>query len=317
MIYAYYFIYLGENITFEIIDAAGRPEKGEGVGVIRDILATTWQDILDSLCVGQAERVPFVRHDLYMEEWKSIGKLLRYGYEKVGFFPTQLSKAFVMICLFESVPNEILIDSFLNYIPSMDHEMVNSALQADFDTIRSDEFLDFLDRFNCRSHVTPLNVYGIILELSQQELVQKPYLMVSVWREVLSGMKTYEDFSSVCNIKKFYNKVQPTNRKVLQLLKAEPISDAERESYKFLQEYVRGLDKKELKVFLKFVTGSFIIIVKNIQVSFNNLQGAQRRPFVRTCTPMIELPATYRNFCELREEFSNILKSSQWEFDTA
>lgn len=63
----------------------------------------------------------------------------------------------------------------------MDQEMVSLALGADLDNISSEEFLDFLDRSNCRSHVTPFNVYGIILELSQQELVQKPHLMVSMW----------------------------------------------------------------------------------------------------------------------------------------
>jgi len=60
----------------------------------------------------------------------------------------------------------------------MDQEMVSLALGADLDNISSEEFLD---RSNCRSHVTPFNVYGIILELSQQELVQKPHLMVSMW----------------------------------------------------------------------------------------------------------------------------------------
>lgn len=64
-------------MAFEVIDARDRPEKGKGIGVTRDVLATTWQDILDSLCVGQAERVPFVRHDLYLGKWKSIRKMIR------------------------------------------------------------------------------------------------------------------------------------------------------------------------------------------------------------------------------------------------
>ena len=51
---------------------------------------------------------------------------------------------------------------------------------------------------------------------------------------------------------------------MLQLLKAEPKSDAEREWLKFLQEYIRGLENKELQTFLRFVTGSSIIIVKEI-----------------------------------------------------
>ena len=83
--------------------------------------------------------------------------------------------------------------------------MVNEALKANENVISSDEFLDFLDQFNCRSRVTPLNVYGIILELAQQELIQKPYLMVSVWRDVLSGIKECPRFSPPGNIVKCYN----------------------------------------------------------------------------------------------------------------
>ena len=41
-----------------------------------------------------------------------------------------------------------------------------------------------------------------------------------------------------------------------------------------------------------------------------------RRPIAHTCGPCLELPSTYSNFCELREEFSNILKKSTWEMDS-
>ena len=46
------------------------------------------------------------------------------------------------------------------------------------DIYTDDEFLDTLDRFDCRSRVHPINVYSVILEIAKQELIQKPYVMV-------------------------------------------------------------------------------------------------------------------------------------------
>ena len=35
-----------------------------------------------------------------------------------------------------------------------------------------------------------LNVYGVLLELAEQELIQKPYLMVYTWTNTLRYLKT-------------------------------------------------------------------------------------------------------------------------------
>ena len=58
---------------------------------------------------------------------------------------------------------------------------------------------------------------------------------------------------------------------------------------------------------LRFLTGSDIIIIENTEVSFCAMQGLARRPITHTCAPVLELPNSYRNFCELREEFTSIL----------
>ena len=56
--------------------------------------------------------------------------------------------------------------------------MLQEALKTiNADMYEDENLLEFLDRFNCRSRVHPLNVYGVVLELAQQEPIQKPYLM--------------------------------------------------------------------------------------------------------------------------------------------
>ena len=89
-------------------------------------------------------------------------------------------------------------------------------------------FLDTMERLNCRSQVHPLNVYGVILELAKQELIQKPYIMVCSWKKHVNLLKRYDEFKSYETLHKFYKDSEPTTKKFLALLKAYPRSDSER-----------------------------------------------------------------------------------------
>ena len=98
--------------------------------------------------------------------------------------------------------------------------------------------MDTLDRFNCRSRVHPMDVYSVILEIAKQELIQKPYIMVCSWGKYINSLKQYNHFKSPEAVQKFYRDAEPTNKKVLALLKADPKNDAERDSFKYLQQYI-------------------------------------------------------------------------------
>ena len=63
------------------------------------------------------------------------------------------------------------------------------------DVYTEEEFLDTIERLNCRSHVHPLNVYIVILELAKQELIQKPYIMVCSWKRHMNLLKRYYELS--------------------------------------------------------------------------------------------------------------------------
>ena len=54
----------------------------------------------------------------------------------------------------------------------MESKIVKAALLGTPPQVYDDDdFLDILDRFNCKSWVTIMNVYGVILEIAKQELV--------------------------------------------------------------------------------------------------------------------------------------------------
>ena len=73
---------------------------GVGNGVSRDVCTSFWKEAANSLLIGETERVPYVRHDLFKYEWETIGKMLLKGYIDTGDFSVILRRAFVLYTLF-------------------------------------------------------------------------------------------------------------------------------------------------------------------------------------------------------------------------
>ena len=40
------------------------------------------------MTLGERERVPFVRHDYFVQEWEAVGRILVKGFVSVSYFPT-------------------------------------------------------------------------------------------------------------------------------------------------------------------------------------------------------------------------------------
>ena len=113
-------------------------------------------DATESYFTGENERVLFVRHDLFKNEWKAISDMLMKGYYGVEYFPVIISKAVLVYSLYGKVDEEISVDLFLNYICENEQETVQNelAIDAKESIFKSENFLDILDRFKCRSKIT-------------------------------------------------------------------------------------------------------------------------------------------------------------------
>lgn len=230
--------------------------------------------------------------------------------------PLIISCSFIEFCLFNTTDQDNLLDSFNKYVSLDEKELLEKALKGDDpDVFSSDEMLDMLDVFKCRTLMTAENAKTLVVEIARQELIQKPYIMAACWSNSFESLKKKDDFLSLENLKVLYSKTKATPRKVIQLFNCTPIDDAERESFAFLKRYVRGLDCLMLNKCLRFTTGSESITVQSIEVTFNkNFTAFSRRPIAHTCGPLLELPAVYTNFCELREDFANISHNT-WEMN--
>ena len=186
--------------------------------------------------------------------------------------------------------------------------------EANNDDFLGDEFLDFLDQFKCRTKVSKENVHEVIAEIARQEVIQKPHLMVSCWQNVFTSLGKTKAFIDISSLNNLYRQLEPTAKKLITLLKSDPRDDSERDAFSYFKRFIRGLPEPDLGKLVKFITGSDLLTVPSIDVTFIKYENEfSRRPIAHTCSPSLELPSTYNNFCELREEFTNILRQNNWE----
>ncbi|XP_028413816.1 uncharacterized protein LOC114536664 [Dendronephthya gigantea] len=308
------------NLTFVFIDGRGNEEKGAGIGVVRDVISLFWKDVYDSLLIGENERVPYIRHDYNRADWEAIARVLLKGYHMCQYLPLLVSKTFLSYVLFGELSindPSVLIQSFMQYISADERRVIEKSLTGDIDFENTDqlnELLDVLKIYDCRSRVTPENIAKIIQEIAHKEIIQKPQYVTDCWKSIIHPLA--ESFPNPKALMDVYEQIKPSVSKITKCIQSYPDSDAERECLGFFRRYIRGLDNPEkLSTFVRFISGSELMLFDGIQVTFTNLTGLERRPMARTCNTLLQLPSTYQSFPELREEFNNILSGDNWEMD--
>lgn len=307
------------SLTFVFIDGRGIEEKGFGIGVERDALSLFWKDVYDSLLIGENERVPCIRHDYSRCDWEAVARILVKGFRTCQYLPLLLSKTYLSYVLFgePSVSDMNLIQSFMQYISADERRIIDKCLSEEMDfenQDESDELLDVLEVFDCRSRITKENVKVIIKEIAHKEIIQKPQYVTECWKDIVQALA--ESLHTAHALTDIYERLIPSVSKISKCIQSSPESDAERECLKFLQRYIKGLDTTEkLATFVRFISGAELMLFEGIQVTFTDLYGAGRRPIARTCNTVLQIPSTYQSFPEFREEFNHVLMSGNWEMD--
>ena len=299
---------LQQELDWRVIDNCGRQEEGVGSGVQRDILATFWQGIFAALTVGDVEKAPCIRHDHQKTEWEAICRVLVYGFCFAGYIPICLAS-----CIFgeESISKEDLLTSFMYYVTADDREVLTKCLSGDFDC-QDDDLLELLSSYKCFKLPSKDNIKVLLMELAHQEIIQKPRYVAQCWSPIISALKSDPPFCSVKSIKELFLDLSPNAKKVIKALHPGVKSESEKQSFEFLKQFIKSLDRSSLKGFLKFVTGSDVLLKdQKISVAFYVVDGSERRPIAHTCGPLLELPCTYQLYNELVEEFTSIMREKE------
>ena len=302
------------QITF--INVHGEAEEGQGIGLSREMLSSFWMEFYTAFSVGVQQMVPVIRHDLQQAEWQAMARVLIYGLS-FDYFPDRLCIAFLSSCLFgeEVVTDNMLLSSFQSYVAKDEAEVLARCISdSDVDPSDDEDILEFLSSYKCYKLPTKDNIKQIIVELAHQEIIQKPRYVADCWSQVFKDNISYHTIKSQADLQQLSAKSAVSAKKVVSLLQTNPATDAERASFQHLKRFVKSLEGKDLGILLKLMTGSDVICVNSIEVSYVSLAGLSRRPTFRTCGPLLELPSTYDSYSELSEEFSSIISNAKGGF---
>lgn len=294
------------ELRFKVINERGEEEKGRGSGVTRDIICSFFSDFYSSNTEGREEKIPTIRHDMSRPNWKAVARIIVYAL-RVDYFPLCLSKAFLLSVLFgeDLVSESTLLDSFKNYVSLEEKQTIIDSLVEYSD--ESEEILDLLSSYNCKSRLTTTNFPQLISELAHQELIQKPRYIGNCFSEVFSVRRLVYPLTTADDLEEYYNKSLPSSRKVINSLQCDPACDNERSVLNHLTRFIKSLGGSDLRKLLRFVTGGDLMPSNPIKIAFVN--QIPRAPRASTCSSTLHLSADYSCFNELAEEFSNVLEN--------
>ncbi|XP_076735375.1 uncharacterized protein LOC143414576 [Maylandia zebra] len=288
----------------------------DDAGVSREVYTAFWEQFLEQ-CEGENERVPRLRPDFSEAEWQAVGQIWVKGLLDHGVFPVRLSRAFILACIhgMDSVDVDILIASFLNYLPPVERSAVEKALQGTMDENDEEDLLDLFTRMG--SHFLPPknNMQPAIETMAHKAILQEPKYIMDCFSTPMAHLQLkLADKESVLSL---YETKKATGKRLVQLFEATKImlSHGEQTTFNHLQRYVKNADETKAEKILRFCTGSSVICVDKILVCFNAETGLNRRPVAHTCGATLEVPCTYSSYPEFRTEFDNVLSSNYFEMD--
>ncbi|XP_052245976.1 uncharacterized protein LOC127854906 [Dreissena polymorpha] len=288
----------------------GRLEAAEDSGgVTRDALSEFWTAFYDQCTLGTKFKVPYLRHDFAEKEWQSVAKIIIFGWESCKYFPIQLSLPFIQLCIYEKYSANIL-DNFFDVIPQEEAITLRKAL-SDFTSVEQDDLMDALELHDCKTLPTSNNISKLLNEIAHKEIIQAPMFIADCLQPILKKLNITED-----HLTQLYTDLIPTSKLVNKMFKFPEVMCAEEQTVaQHLRRFIRELNSDSLRKFVRFCTGSDLMVSKEIQVVFVNVSGLARRPIAHTCSCLLELSKSYESFPQFRSEFMGVLDSNVWVMD--
>lgn len=302
-----------------------RNERGfDGGGLHRELFPIFWHAVEQRMMEGNAEKVPILtpRSAKY---FYTLGLILSHGYVLTGFVPMCFASPFFLGLINDQsvTPDDILLQSFLNYIDPRERVAVEACISAndisDTSAVLENVIIPMLARFNCDVIPKKENIREVVLHTAEYALVCQPYYaIVQIRRGMLCANPSLWRHCALAVGIELCHSLLPTNMKVWNMVE-EPVyrNSTESRCFDYLRRFIFTLSTESLSLLLRFVTGSPHCVNQTVSVDFFVPSSSfVRRPTATTCGMVLHLPSTYESFSQFSQEFGEILRSSHlWSFD--
>ena len=294
-------------------------------GVCRDMFSAFWEEAYRRFFDGSTLLTPCMHANTDMASLPQLGRVLSHGYLVCGYFPIRVAfpcLAAILLNPTVDIPLKILVQTFAEGLNSFEAAIIKDTLATDtFSKDLQEKLISILSRYGSRVCPSPTDLKLQLCNIAKYEYQIKPMAAIC---SINSGIPPKEkDFWHAFTINQLYllyQSLSATPAKVLAILE-EPMEEnsCQARVFTYLQQYIGNMKNEEVRRFLRYTTGSSVLIGEHITVSFNSLSGAARRPIAHTCGCELELSSSYLSYLEFEEEFNFILSNDEytWDMDAA
>ena len=295
-------------------------------GVCRDMFSAYWEEAYSQFFDGSALLTPVLHPGVDMSVLPSLGTVLSHGYLVCGFIPTRIAfpvLASIFLGSEVKIPKRILIESFAECLSSIEAGVVKNAListDKDFSPETKANLISILSQYGCRVCPTPGTLLLQLANTAHFEFQIKP---LAVSRTIANGIpldeKAFWESYSVEQLYSLYFALNATPQRILSVIEEPEVeNESQARVFIYLKKFIGNMKSEELRRFLRFVTGTSVLLPEGIIICFNSNSGLMRRPIVHTCSCSLELPTTYVSYLDFEHEFHTILSSDDeytWMMD--
>ena len=191
-------------------------------------------------------------------------------------------------------------------LPENEREVIQCAL-SDQELFPISEVIEILSNYGVQRCPTKENVKEILMQVSTTELVTKPFFCLNKLREGMGSFwktVTSDEFSAL------YMLCFPTSINVIQSLKLDGDNQQESKVFQWLVRYLRSKDQQSVSRFLRFCTGSDVVLpYSSIKVRMENMSALSMRPKAQTCFCVLVIPKNYPTQSCLRDNMDFYLSN--------
>ena len=284
---------LSHQLEVSLVDET---TKGDGVG--REVYSIFLEQLLQVAFDGREEYAPIVLPEFGEEEYEVVGKI---------YILVSLHSVFI-----GQYSEQILIESFLRFISRKDSSILTDALMKNkFD---HGLVIEALSKFAIRANPTKNNIRNLVVRAAKSELITKPCAAFNTFKELRNFFKIFTGN----HLKSIYDLPKPTSSKVLNYINFPVAIDSyEEKASEHLRRYIDECDNQTLEAFLRFCSGSSIIIPGiNIHVTSKNMGEMESRPISKTCVKILTVPRNIPSFHAFKSKFDLYLNHAElWCLD--
>lgn len=294
-------------------------------GVCRDMFSGFWEEAYVKHFDGDRLLVPAINANCEMAKFPILGAILAHGFFACNFLPMRLGFPMIGSVLYGpnvQISDKMFLESLIDFVSVDDgcilHEATASCAATDFQPILKSRLIEMLGNLGCRKIPSPSNLKQLVISIAKYQFFVKPLGIIYTLRSrVPVG---YHKFWTQLTVEKLFSLYQILNAKPSSVIKLinepELMNASENRVYNYLVSFIHNMKSSELREFLRFVTGSSVLISKPIIVDFNNLTGLARRPISHTCNCTLELSIPYAMYPEFEQEFLAVFQNElSWQMD--